>query len=155
MKILLINPPYQTLTSNLAVGQQIPGLAFRAAGQIIVTPERAAIHDLDAYRVGWELIRDWSGYQCFGLGRAAIVQLSRGCPHRCTYCGQHGFWVRWRHRDPVRLAEEIAWLQRTHGVRFITLADENPTTLRPVWPRFLEELSARRLPVSYFATIRA
>ena len=30
------------------------------------------------------------------------VQFSRGCPHPCTYCGQRGFWTRWRHRDPVR-----------------------------------------------------
>jgi anaerobic magnesium-protoporphyrin IX monomethyl ester cyclase len=89
------------------------------------------------------------------MGRAAIVQFSRGCPHRCTYCGQHGFWVRWRHRDPVRLADEVEWLYRTHGVRFITLADENPTTLRPVWERLLGELAARRLPVHFFATIRA
>jgi anaerobic magnesium-protoporphyrin IX monomethyl ester cyclase len=133
----------------------IAGLACRWQGRVILTPERAALHDLDAHRVGWELIRDWSRYQCFGLGRAAIVQFSRGCPHRCTYCGQHGFWVRWRHRDPVRLADEIAWLHRTHDIRFITLADENPTTRRDVWQRFLEELAERRLPVQFFATIRA
>jgi anaerobic magnesium-protoporphyrin IX monomethyl ester cyclase len=133
----------------------IAGLAFRAGGRVVLTPERAPIHDLDTYRVGWELIEYWSDYNCFGLGRAAIVQLSRGCPHRCTYCGQHGFWVRWRHRDPVKLADEIAWLHRTHGVGFITLADENPTTSRAVWQQFLEELTARRLPVYFFATIRA
>ena len=105
--------------------------------------------------MAWELIENWDDYTCFGLGRSAIVQFSRGCPHRCTYCGQHGFWVKWRHRDPVKLADEIEWLHRTHGVRFITLADENPTTLRPVWERFLQELAARRLPVHFFATIRA
>jgi anaerobic magnesium-protoporphyrin IX monomethyl ester cyclase len=34
--------------------------------------------------------------------RAVVVQFSRGCPHFCNYCGQRGFWTRWRHRDPVR-----------------------------------------------------
>jgi anaerobic magnesium-protoporphyrin IX monomethyl ester cyclase len=101
------------------------------------------------------LIENWDRYRCFGLGRAAIVQFSRGCPHRCTYCGQHEFWVRWRHRDPVKLADEIEWLHQTHAIRFITLADENPTTLQTVWQRFLQELAARRLPVHFFATIRA
>jgi anaerobic magnesium-protoporphyrin IX monomethyl ester cyclase len=133
----------------------VAGLAYRSGGQVLLTPDRAPVHDLDACRVGWELIEDWSRYRCFGLGRAAIVQFSRGCPHRCTYCGQHGFWVRWRHRDPVRLVEEIAWLHRTHGIRLLTLADENPTTLRAPWQRFLDELAARRLPVFFFATIRA
>ncbi|HEV3144441.1 MAG TPA: radical SAM protein [Gemmataceae bacterium] len=134
---------------------RVAGIACRCGSEVVVTPERPPISDLDVYRVGWELIEDWSLYGCFGLGRAAIVQFSRGCPHRCTYCGQHGFWVRWRYRDPVKLADEIEWLYRRHNVRFHTLADENPTTLRDVWQAFLEELASRQLPVHFFATIRA
>jgi anaerobic magnesium-protoporphyrin IX monomethyl ester cyclase len=134
---------------------RIAGLAYRADGRIVLTDARPPIADLDAWRVGWELIEDWAAYRCFGLGRAAIVQFSRGCPHRCTYCGQHRFWIKWRHRDPVKLVAEIEWLHRTHQVRFVTLADENPTTLEGPWRRFLEELAARRLPVRFFATIRA
>ena len=101
------------------------------------------------------MIEDWDRYQCFGLGRAAIVQLSRGCPHRCTYCGQFGFWVNWRHRDPVHFADEIEWLYRTHDIRFCTIADENPTTRQEVWQQFLEEMARRQLPIHFFATIRA
>jgi anaerobic magnesium-protoporphyrin IX monomethyl ester cyclase len=135
--------------------KDVRGIAYRGDGQVILTSARPAIEDLDSFRVGWELIDRWDNYRCFGLGRAAIVQFSRGCPHRCTYCGQHGFWVKWRHRDPVRLLDEIEWLHRTHNVNFFTLADENPTTLPGVWREFLEELSARRLPIHFFATIRA
>jgi anaerobic magnesium-protoporphyrin IX monomethyl ester cyclase len=135
--------------------EAVGGIAYRDGGQIITADARPPIADLDRWRIGWELIERWDDYRCFGLGRAAIVQLSRGCPHRCTYCGQHGFWVRWRHRDPARLADEIEWLHRAHGVNFVTLADENPTTLPDVWRRFLEELANRRLPVRLFATIRA
>ncbi|HMF14321.1 MAG TPA: radical SAM protein, partial [Gemmataceae bacterium] len=134
---------------------RIAGIAYRSGQEVVLTSERPPIPDLNAYRVGWELIEDWSRFRCFGLGRAAIIQFSRGCPHRCTYCGQHGFWVRWRHRDPVKLADEIQWLYRTRNIRFHTLADENPTTLRGVWQAFLEELASRRLPVHFFATIRA
>ena len=137
-------------------GAAVAGIAYRSpTGKIVITPDAPSIEHLDRYRVGWELIEEWDRYQCFGLGRAAIIQFSRGCPHRCTYCGQHGFWQRWRYRDPLRLVDEIEWLHRTHGVRFITLADENPTTLIGPWQRFLEELAARRLPVYLFATIRA
>ncbi len=122
---------------------------------MVLTDTRPPIPNLDDWRVGWELIERWDDYQCFGLGRAAIVQFSRGCPHRCTYCGQHGFWVKWRHRSPETLADEIEWLYRAHGVRFITLADENPTTLKDQWRSLLEEIRARNLPVQFFATIRA
>ncbi len=133
----------------------VAGLAFRDGGEVVLTGSRPPISDLDGWRVGWELVEDWDAYGCFGMGRAAIVQFSRGCPHRCTYCGQHGFWVKWRHRDPVKLADEVEWLHRAHGVNFITLADENPTTLPEVWRAFLAEVASRKLPVRFFATIRA
>lgn len=134
----------------------VQGIAFRGAdGRAVMTPPRPPIRDLDAYRVGWELIDDWDAYTCFGLGRAAIVQFSRGCPHRCTYCGQHAFWVKWRHRDVTRFVDEVEWLARKRGVRFLTLADENPTTRKDVWAALLTELARRKLPVHFFATIRA
>lgn len=140
---------------NAADLRGVSGITFRRGGEIVNTPDRAPERDLDRFRVGWELIEDWDRYQCFGMGRAAIVQFSRGCPYRCTYCGQHGFWVDWRYRDPARLAAEIEWLYREHDVRFVTLADENPTSLQKPWLAFLRELAARRLPVQFFSTLRA
>lgn len=133
----------------------VRGIAFRQDGGARLTAPSAPIVELDAYRVGWELIADWDRYQCWGLGRAAVVQLSRGCPHRCSYCGQRGFWTRQRYRTPERVADEIAWLHAVHGVRFVDLADENPTTSPKTFRRFLEALVARGVDVKLFATIRA
>ena len=135
--------------------RDVAGIGFRGGSEVVTTPSRKPIADLDACRVGWELVERWDDYRCFGVGRAAIAQFSRGCPHQCTYCGQHGFWVKWRHREPRKLADEIERLHRDHGVKFITLADENPTTLKEKWREFLEEMRGRRLPVYFFATIRA
>jgi len=131
------------------------GIAARRDGQPCLGPEAPLTRRLDDLRVGWELIEDWDRYRCFGVGRAAIVQFSRGCPHRCSYCGQYQFWVHWRHRTPRLLADEIEWLYRAHDVRFVTLADENPTTSRKLWYELLSSLASRRLPVQLFATIRA
>jgi anaerobic magnesium-protoporphyrin IX monomethyl ester cyclase len=64
----------------------------------------APSQDLDDYRVGWELI-DHSRYSYWGGKRAVVMQFSRGCPHLCNYCGQRGFWTRWRHRDPALFAK--------------------------------------------------
>jgi anaerobic magnesium-protoporphyrin IX monomethyl ester cyclase len=134
---------------------RVASIAFRHERRSVLTPDRAPITDLNQGRAAWELIDDWDRYQCFGLGRAAIVQFSRGCPHRCTYCGQHSFWGRWRHRDPKAVADEVARLHHEHGVRFITLADENPTTSKGLWRSLLEEVIARRVDVQFFSTIRA
>ena len=112
------------------------------------------ITDLDRYRVAWELI-DNARYSYYGGLRGVVIQLSRGCPHQCTYCGQRGFWTRWRHRDPVRLAKEIAGLYHHHGVHMISLADENPTTSKKVWRAFLEALIAENIDITMIGTIRA
>lgn len=134
---------------------EVPGIAYRGGAAPVLTPPAAPIRDLDDTRVGWELIEDWDLYQCWGLGRSVIVQLSRGCPHLCAYCGQRGFWTRQRYRTPEKLAAEIAWLHRAHGVRFVDLADENPTTSPKSFRRFLEALIAHDLDIRLFATLRA
>jgi anaerobic magnesium-protoporphyrin IX monomethyl ester cyclase len=124
--------------------EQVAGIAFRkgtASGpsrsadvalgerEVMATPPAPVIRDLDGCRVGWELI-DHRCYTYYGKRRAVVVQFSRGCPHRCNYCGQHNFWRTWRHRDPVKFAAELARLHREQGVELINFADENPTASR-------------------------
>jgi anaerobic magnesium-protoporphyrin IX monomethyl ester cyclase len=112
------------------------------------------VRDLDACRVGWELI-DHRRYTYYGKRRAVVAQFSRGCPHRCSYCGQHGFWRSWRYRDPVKFAAELARLHREHGVEVINFADENPTACRSAWKALLEALIAENVPLILIGTTRA
>jgi anaerobic magnesium-protoporphyrin IX monomethyl ester cyclase len=133
----------------------IDGIAFRdGQGAPVATPAARVIADLDAYRIGWELI-DHSRYSYWGGKRAVVIQFSHGCPHLCNYCGQRGFWTRWRHRDPVRLAREIAHLHREHGVEVFNFADENPSAGRKPWRAFLEALIAENVSVTLVGSTRA
>ena len=143
---------------DIAVGDielgQIPGIAYRRGFKAIATTAAPTIQDLDAYRIGWELI-DHARYSYWGGKRAVVVQFSRGCPHLCNYCGQRGFWTRWRHRDPKRFAAEIARLHREHGVTLFNFADENPTVSRQAWKAFLEALIAEKVNVLIVGSTRA
>lgn len=132
----------------------IDGLAFRQNGKPLATQAAPVIRDLDSYRIGWELI-DLKRYGYWGGKRAVVVQFSRGCPHLCNYCGQRGFWTRWRHRDPIKLAREIAWLHRMHGVEVFNFADENPSAGRKPWKAFLEALIAEKISVTLVGSTRA
>ncbi|MDP1822227.1 MAG: magnesium-protoporphyrin IX monomethyl ester anaerobic oxidative cyclase [Archangium sp.] len=118
------------------------------------TPDAEMITDLDACRVGWELI-DFNRYHYWGKKRAVVMQFSRGCPHLCSYCGQRGFWTRWRHRSPKAFAKEIAWLHREHGVQIINLADENPTSQRKAWKELCEALIEENIDVELVGSTRA
>jgi anaerobic magnesium-protoporphyrin IX monomethyl ester cyclase len=132
----------------------IRGIAFRQGDAIVATPPAPVIKDLDSFRTGWELI-DHRRYSYWGGKRAVVVQFSRGCPHLCNYCGQRGFWTRWRHRDPSKLAKEIAWLHRVHGVEVFNFADENPTASRKAWKAFLEALIAENIDITLVGSTRA
>jgi anaerobic magnesium-protoporphyrin IX monomethyl ester cyclase len=150
--------------------EKVPGIVFRAgtvpapmclseeqrcpASRVLATAPAAVITDLDAYRVGWELI-DHKRYSYWGNRRAVVVQFSRGCPHQCQYCGQRVFWRTWRHRDPVKFAAELARFHREHGVEVINFADENPTASRAAWQAFLEALIAQKVPLILVGSTRA
>jgi anaerobic magnesium-protoporphyrin IX monomethyl ester cyclase len=134
--------------------ESIRGLAFRKGGRAFATPAASVLHDLDAWRIGWELI-DFANYTYWGDQRAVVIQFSRGCPHQCTYCGQNRFWTRWRHRDPKKLAAEIARLHREHQVQVFNFADENPTSSRARWKEFLEALIAENVDVTLVGSTRA
>lgn len=140
----------------------VPGIFYRKTrhpnsrepGQVAATMPALPIENLDDCRVGWELI-DHARYSYWNQRRAVVAQFSRGCPHRCNYCGQRGFWKTWRHRDPVKFAAELAWLHREHGVEVINFADENPTADREVWKTFLEALIAEHVPLILVGSTRA
>jgi anaerobic magnesium-protoporphyrin IX monomethyl ester cyclase len=134
--------------------ETVCGIAYRERGVVTATPPAPVISDLDAYRVGWELI-DHRNYTYWGDKRAVVVQFSRGCPHPCNYCGQRGFWTRWRHRDPTKLAKEIARLHREQGVIVFNFADENPTSSRIQWKAFCEALIAENVKVILVGSTRA
>src|SRR5213078_2716936 len=127
---------------------------FRDGNDPRATRPAAAIRDLDAYRIGWELI-DHARYSYWGGLRAVVVQFSRGCPHLCNYCGQRGFWGRWRHRDPKKFARELAWLHRTYAIELFNFADENPTVNRAVWIELLEAIIAEKIDVILIGSTRA
>ncbi|MEQ1694687.1 MAG: magnesium-protoporphyrin IX monomethyl ester anaerobic oxidative cyclase [Hyphomicrobiaceae bacterium] len=131
----------------------VPGIAYRK-GEPTATRPAQVIANLDAYRVGWELI-DHARYSYWGGLCAVVVQFSRGCPHLCNYCGQRGFWSRWRHRDPVLFAKELARLHRESGVKVINFADENPTVSKKVWKTFLEALIAENVDLILVGSTRA
>ena len=125
----------------------VRGIAWRDGDAVVLNPARAPIANLDSYRPGWELL-DWSHYRLFGRGRSAGMQFSRGCPLRCTFCGQWGFWRRWRHRSPAGFVEQLEVLVRRYGVRMVWLADENFAADREAAREVLERLVTSDLGLS-------
>ena len=143
-----------TALENKTSPDTIKGLALRIDNVPVKTAPADIIRNLDEFRIGWELMKDYD-YTYWGKHRAVVIQFSRGCPHCCTYCGQSLFWRQWRHRGPQSLADEFEMLHKEYGVVVFNFADENPASDRGAWKNFLEALIAKNMNITLVGSIRA
>lgn len=106
-----------------------PGLAIRDGEDVIRTPPRPLIPDLDTLPFpAWDLI-DHTRYPGTYLKKQQVesaLVISRGCPFDCTFCSnpvwkQAKPWLRYRSHDNI--ISEIRYL-RTRGVREVYFASD-------------------------------
>jgi anaerobic magnesium-protoporphyrin IX monomethyl ester cyclase len=128
---------------------EVAGIAYLRNGEVVATPQRTHIADLDALEVAWHLL-DWEDYHynVEPYGRMASVLTSRGCMMGCSFCSQRLFWRgEWRARDPRKVVDEIRRLVEDYQVEFITMIDAYPTRSRGRWIEILDLLIEASLPV--------
>jgi anaerobic magnesium-protoporphyrin IX monomethyl ester cyclase len=129
--------------------EDVKGIAFVRDGEVVATPMRPHITDLDALEVAWQLL-DWEDYHynVEPWGRMASVLTSRGCMMGCAFCSQRLFWRGdWRARHPKNVVDEMRHIVETYQVEFITLIDAYPTNDRDRWEKILDLLIEAKLPV--------
>ncbi len=127
---------------------RIWGIAFiDDDGQVVATPARPVIEDLDTLTPDWSLL-DWDKYIYTPLNcRVAVPNFARGCPFTCRFCSQWKFWRKYRHRDPKKFVDEMEILVRDYNVGFMILADEEPTIFQKKFVALCDELIKRNLPI--------
>lgn len=110
----------------------VKGLSFRNNAQIIHNPTRPFISNLDDLPFpGYHFVKDHMKKYNFkmmaysGAGYA-LVEASRGCPHKCTFCSQWEHWGgKWRPKSPERIANEMEHIFNEYGITFLWLTDDN------------------------------
>lgn len=119
------------LDSGLSI-KHVKGASYRHNGQIRHNPVRPLIENLDTlpypgYHFVKEHVNKYHFMAMTGPGVPyALIEGSRGCPHRCTFCSQWKYWRgTWRKKSPKRVADEMAFCSGNFGSRFIWLADDN------------------------------
>ena len=111
---------------------RVEGISFRHSGKILHNPPRPLIENLDdlplpGYHFVEDVVHEYHFTAMAGpKTRYALVEGSRGCPHRCTFCTQWRHWERrWRAKSPKRIADEVEFCYQNYGSRFIWLTDDN------------------------------
>ncbi len=127
----------------------VRGVAYRDGEEIVATPPRPLLTDLDDLHPAWDMV-DWNDYPLYFIddSHVAILSSSRGCIYACSFCSQHRFWKgTYRERDPVTFTDELEMLYRTYGINVFFIGDEFPTRNAERWERILDILIEKSLPV--------
>ncbi len=122
---------------------EIAGVSWRCDGKILNTPERPLIEDLNSLPLpDYRLAAPLDEYrEACNLDRAiAILEVGRGCPHRCVYCSESALWRRQSRVFSIdRLIGEMTLLREQYGAECFLLAYDQFTADR----RFVEAFCRR------------
>lgn len=124
------------LTAESENADQIQGICFHKNGNLIRTPRRSVIRELDSLPMpAWDLVDiapyrnawiDSSGY--FSLN----VVTTRGCPFKCNWCAKPIYGNRYHSRSPEKVVEELIYLKTKFGFDHIWFCDDI-FGLKPGW----------------------
>ncbi len=111
---------------------RVNGLSFRHNGEIIHTPDREHIENLDAlpypaYHLVEQNLEQYHFTMMAGKNtRYMILEGSRGCKYRCTFCSQWKHWKgAWRTKSAKRIADEMEYFHERFGGTFLWFTDDN------------------------------
>src|SRR3990167_5509794 len=124
--------------------ETIPGIQYRKADQIIATPPRPFIHNLDNLPMpAWHLYN--SEFYKNKVSRLlakhppiTLAEFSRGCVFKCDFCAsKNTMALGYRKKSPERCAEEVR-LMRRFGYNEFALADDIFTS-DPAWAKSVSQ----------------
>ncbi|MDD2736036.1 MAG: radical SAM protein [Desulfuromonadaceae bacterium] len=115
--------------SSKSMWQNIPGLAFRFNGELVVTPPRKNIDNLDRLPLP-------ARYLDISVGldlelQSEFIVTTRGCPSTCFFCSSPDFWgKKVRFRSPSAIVEEILFIRQKYGLIYFSIRDDTFTADR-------------------------
>jgi radical SAM superfamily enzyme YgiQ (UPF0313 family) len=141
--------------SEISLGKElkdIDGIAFRENNEIVITPPRRWIEDLDKLPFPARHLFPISKYRAFG-GECPLIT-GRGCPFNCIFCVGHKMvGKRGRFRNPKFVVDEMEEIQGL-GFSQINLVDDLFTLSRQHVYAVCDEIISRRLKFNWSAFSR-
>ena len=122
-------PTLVELMQKIELGEdwhKVRGIAYRNGEEVIATPLRPSVEDLDT--LPWPNREDID-YQVHELPTASVLG-SRGCPWDCTFCSIRPFYEAQegplrRLRRPEAIVEEMYSIHRERGVPVFLFQDDD------------------------------
>jgi len=142
---------------------KINGICFKKNGQIIHTPERELVKDIDSLPMpAWDLFPQEIYMSPIKHGNlkklmpppTASLNTTRGCPYRCTYCYHPFKDKKIRGHSAERVVEEIKILKQKYNINSFLLADDISVLNKKRMYKICELLEKEKLNLKWQATAR-
>jgi len=112
----------------------VMGIAFRMGEEIVYTPSRVVVSDLDSIGFpDWDIF-DLERYNAYGFVNVSVfstdnvlsypLNSARGCPFDCTFCYHVFKGQRYRYYSNEAIVDEIKRLHTRYHSNFISFWDE-------------------------------
>jgi anaerobic magnesium-protoporphyrin IX monomethyl ester cyclase len=137
----------------------VQGLAYKKAGQTVLTGNRPVIRDLDTLPMpAWDLV-DIAAYRKIWKKHHGYFSLNiattRGCPFKCNWCAKPIYGNRYNSRSPRHVINEIEWLLKTYQPDHFWMCDDI-FGLKPGWVQeFRDLVKQKQLSFRYKIQSRA
>lgn len=139
--------------SGLSGMEHIAGIVYQEDGQVVQTPPRAFLADLDAQpfpdRAAIDIpeyMRAWRAHH--GVGPVSLIT-ARGCPYTCTWCSHAVFGYGHRRRSVQNVADEVEQILAAYRPDMLWYADDVFTIHRRWFFDYAEELERRGIRVPF------
>jgi radical SAM superfamily enzyme YgiQ (UPF0313 family) len=128
---------------------EIKGITFKYDNQIVQTPDRPFIQNLDELpRPSYKSI-PIERYRIYGK-KFLPIMTSRGCPFQCSFCvASQMFGAKFRARSPKNVVDEIEWLRDTYGAEGISFHDDTLTLDRKRIFDICDEIINRKIRLAW------
>jgi anaerobic magnesium-protoporphyrin IX monomethyl ester cyclase len=135
--------------------ENVKGIAYKRNGDFIENAERT-MEDINSFpEINYNLI-DVPAYMRLSGRKQLDYISSQGCRFRCSFCADPFMYKRgWFGYSPKRMVDEIEALWKKYGFNHVHFQDETFFTNKSRVEEIAREFIARKLPITWFGTMRA
>jgi radical SAM superfamily enzyme YgiQ (UPF0313 family) len=133
---------------------EVAGITFRKDGEIVQTPDRPLVQNLD--ELPFPALKHFalSKYRIFGKVYLPIMT-SRGCPFQCSFCVSSRMVGRtFRARSPKNVVDELEWLRDVHGAEAFVFYDDSLTFDKKRVYEICDEIKRRKIGLPWDCAAR-
>jgi radical SAM superfamily enzyme YgiQ (UPF0313 family) len=148
-----------SLNSKELSFHNIKGIAFLENNELIITPERPLIKDINSLpfpnRKKIDFTPYLNGWKTHHGHSMMSINTMRGCPYTCKWCSRAVYGGTYRRRSPQLAAQEMQFIKQNYKPDMIWFVDDVFTIHHKWLSEFAEEVKKQDAVIPYEIISRA